>query len=108
MINDLFKKLHIKAKPEKVFTYILYAIAIVVALYSLAKILSVAAGTIRISDWVTVDSLLPYGLALLFMVPALAYSFFVNSRFINPPKCDSVDDFPHHRYQHSRGFVCCQ
>ena len=85
MINDLFKKLHIKAKPEKVFTYILYAIAIIVALYSFAKILSVAAGTIRISDWVTVDSLLPYGLALLFMVPALAYSFFVNSGI---PKSD--------------------
>ena len=85
MINDLFKKLHIKAKPEKVFTYILYAIAIVVALYSLAKILSVAAGTIRISDWVTVDSLLPYGLAILFMVPALAFSFFVNSGI---PKSD--------------------
>ena len=85
MINDLFKKLHIKAKPEKVFTYILYAIAIIVALYSFAKILSVAAGTIRISDWVTVDSLLPYGLALLFMVPALAFSFFVNSGI---PKSD--------------------
>lgn len=85
MINDLFKKLHIKAKPEKVLTYILYAIAIIAALYSLAKILSIAAGTIRVSDWVTVDSLLPYGLALLFMVPALAFSFFVNSGI---PKSD--------------------
>ena len=50
LINDLFKKLHIKAKPEKALTYILYAISIIVALFSLAQILSLASGNIRISD----------------------------------------------------------
>ena len=79
LINDLFKKLHIKAKPEKVLTYIFYAISIVVALYSLAKILSLASGDIRISDWVHLDSLIPYILSILFIIPVLAFSFFVNS-----------------------------
>lgn len=79
MINNLFKKLHIKAKPEKVLTYIFYAISIVVAFYSLTKILSLAAGTIRISDWVTIDSLLPYFTSIIYIIPALAFSFFVNS-----------------------------
>lgn len=79
MINNLFKKLHIKAKPEKVFTYIFYAISIIVAFYSLTRILSLAAGTIRISDWVTIDSLLPYMTSIIYIIPALAFSFFVNS-----------------------------
>lgn len=79
MINDLFKKLHIKAKPEKVFTYIFYAISIVIAFFCLTKLLSLAAGTIRISDWVTIDSLLPYLLSIVFLMPVLAFSFYVNS-----------------------------
>ncbi len=79
LINDLFKKLHIKAKPEKALTYILYAISIIVALFSLAQILSLASGNIRISDWVDLDSLMPYFTSILFIIPPLAFSFFVNS-----------------------------
>ena len=86
MINEIFKKLHIKAKPEKVLTYIFYALSIAVALFCLTKILSIAAGSIRISDWVSTDSLLPYGVSILFLLPVLAFSFFVNSGI---PKSDN-------------------
>ncbi len=79
MIDNLLKKLHIKAKPEKFLTYILYALSIAVALFSLAKMLSLAAGDLHISRGVTIDSLLPYLASLLFLLPALAYSFYVNS-----------------------------
>ena len=86
MINEIFKKLHIKAKPEKVLTYIFYALSIAVALFCLTKILSIAAGSIRLSDWVSTDSLLPYGVSILFLLPVLAFSFFVNSGI---PKSDN-------------------
>lgn len=86
MINEIFKKLHIKAKPEKVLTYIFYALSIAIALFCLTKILSIAAGSIRISDWVSTDSLLPYGVSILFLLPVLAFSFFVNSGI---PKSDN-------------------
>lgn len=86
MINEIFKKLHIKAKPEKVLTYIFYALSIAVALFCLTKILSITAGSIRISDWVSTDSLLPYGVSILFLLPVLAFSFFVNSGI---PKSDN-------------------
>lgn len=79
MLENLFKKLHIKAKPEKVLTYILYTISIGVAFFALTRILSLAAGRIRISDWVTVDSLIPYISSFIYLAPALAFSFFVNS-----------------------------
>lgn len=79
MINDLFKKLHIKAKPEKVLTYIFYAISIVIAIYSITRMLALAIGSARISDWVQLDSLLPYVVSLAYLAPVLAYSFFVNS-----------------------------
>ena len=86
MINEIFKKLHIKAKPEKVLTYIFYALSIAIALFCLTKILSIAAGSIRLSDWVSTDSLLPYGVSILFLLPVLAFSFFVNSGI---PKSDN-------------------
>ena len=86
MINEIFKKLHIKAKPEKVLTYIFYALSIAVALFCLTKILRITAGSIRISDWVSTDSLLPYGVSILFLLPVLAFSFFVNSGI---PKSDN-------------------
>lgn len=71
--------MHIKAKPEKVLTYIFYAISIAVALFSLTKILSLAAGDLHISEGITIDSLVPYITSLLFIMPVLAFSYFVNS-----------------------------
>ncbi len=83
MINDLFKKLHIKAKPEKVLTYIFYAISIAIALYCLTQLIGLALGSygsIRsISKHIRIDSLLPYLTSIIYIIPVLAYSFFVNS-----------------------------
>ena len=76
----LFKKLHISVKPEKILTYILYAISIVVAFFCLAKILSLAAGNIHMSDNISIDSPIPYIVSIIFIIPALAFSYYVNSR----------------------------
>ncbi|MBO5476494.1 MAG: TraM recognition domain-containing protein [Clostridia bacterium] len=79
MLEKFFKKLNIKTKPEKILTYIFYAISIVVAFFSLTRLLSLAIGSTHISDSITIDSLIPYGVALLYICPVLAFSFFVNS-----------------------------
>ena len=82
MLEKFFKKLNIKTKPEKILTYIFYAISIAVAFFSLTRILSLAISDIRISDWVTIDSLIPYGVALIYIMPVLAFSYFSNSGLV--------------------------
>ena len=83
MIESLFKKLHIKAKPEKILTYVLYGISILVALICVARLFGLAAGDIHLYSPTVQGSLferlLPYIASVLFFVPALAFSFFVNS-----------------------------
>ena len=82
MLEKFFKKLNIKTKPEKILTYIFYAISVVVAFFSLTRILSLAISDIRISDGITIDSLLPYGVALIYIMPVLAFSYFSNSGLV--------------------------
>lgn len=79
MLEKVFKKLNIKTKPEKILTYIFYFISIVVAIVTFAKMLSLLTGDLQISHGIDIDSLVPYFISLLYIVPVLAYSFFVNS-----------------------------
>ncbi len=86
MLENLLKKLNIKTKPEKILTYILYAISVAVAFFSIVKMLSLAAYDLHISAGLTLDSAVPYLATLMFLVPVLAYSFYVNSGI---PKSDN-------------------
>ncbi len=86
MLEKLLKKFNIKTKPEKVVSYILYFFCIIVALYAVASMLGLAIGNqpnnlhlLNDTAKANPDSLLPYLLSVLFMLPALAYSYFVNS-----------------------------
>lgn len=83
MLESLFKKLHIKAKPEKIISYVLYAISIAAALICVAKILGLAAGGVRLfnpaKEGGLIGRLAPYLLSVLFMIPPLAFAYFVNS-----------------------------
>ena len=64
-------------KPERLFAYIFYTISIIVALFSLVKILSVAAGDVHMGDY-KINSLVPYAASIIFIMPVLAFSFFAN------------------------------
>lgn len=79
MIEKLFKTLHIKIKPEKILTYILYAISIVVAFYSLAKILGIATGNIHLTRTLDTNPYAPYIASIVYIIPALAFSYYMNS-----------------------------
>ncbi len=79
MVEKLLKKLHIKAKPEKVLTYILYFISILVAMFCVVKTLSLVSGDIYLFSPTSKNRILPYIVSLLYLAPALAFSFYVNS-----------------------------
>ncbi|MEG2348308.1 MAG: TraM recognition domain-containing protein [Clostridia bacterium] len=74
MIENLFNKLHIKTKPDKILTYILYTTLAIVCFFAVSKILIFILGDSRLTKAVS-----PYIISLLFLIPYLAYSFFVNS-----------------------------
>ncbi len=74
LIDNIFKKLHIKTKPDKLLTYIFYAITIFLALMSVARMLRLLLGDIHVEETIS-----PYIYSIFFTMPCLAYSFFVNS-----------------------------
>lgn len=74
LIDNLFKKLHIKTKPDKVLTYIFYLVSILIMLMSISRILGFLLGNIRI-----VNDIPPYLYAIFLFFPVLGFSFFVNS-----------------------------
>ena len=76
-MENLFKKLHIKANPDKIFSFICYIITFAIVLYSIARILGFAIGNIKISN-----NIPPYLYAIFFVFPVLAYSFLVNSKMV--------------------------
>ncbi len=80
MVDNLFKKLHIKIKPNKLLTYILYTITIFLVLISLGRLLSFTVGDTHIANNIS-----PYLYSIFIIIPVLAFSFFVNSGI---PKSD--------------------
>lgn len=74
MVEQFLKRYNIKVKPEKILTYIFYILAILVAFYSIAKMLSFWVGNIRIDNNIS-----PYLYAVLLTFAPLAFSFYVNS-----------------------------
>ena len=74
LIESLFKKLHIKTNPNKVLSFLLYGISIVIALFSLSRILSLLIGDAKI-----INNTSPYLYSLYIILPVLAFSYFVNS-----------------------------
>ncbi|MDD3303713.1 MAG: TraM recognition domain-containing protein [Clostridia bacterium] len=74
MIDNLFKKLHIRMKPDKLATYLLYLITIILVLFSLSRVLGFMIGSARIQNNIS-----PYLYTLFIFAPVLAFSFFVNS-----------------------------
>lgn len=76
LIDKIFKSLHIKTKPEKILTILLYALSIIIAFYFATRMLSFWAGNIRIENNVS-----PYLYCILLAIPPLAYSYYVNSGY---------------------------
>ncbi len=74
-MEQLFKKLHIKANPNKVVCFIFYILTFIIALYTLARTLGFIVGNIKIANTIS-----PYFYAIFFTFPVLAYCFFVNSK----------------------------
>ena len=74
MVEQFLKRYNIKVKPEKILTYIFYILTILVAFYSIAKMLSFWVGNIRIDNNIS-----PYLYAVLLTFAPLAFSFYVNS-----------------------------
>ncbi len=74
MIDTLFKKLHIKTKPDKVMTYLLYTLTIIVVFMCFSRILRFIFGSSRI-----LNDISPYMYSIYLILPCLAYSFFMNS-----------------------------
>ncbi len=82
LIDSLFKKLHIKTKPDRILTYIFYALTAFVMLISISKILGLMVGNLRV-----INNIPPYLYAIFMFFPVLAFSFYVNSGI---PKDDST------------------
>ncbi|MDD2375942.1 MAG: type IV secretory system conjugative DNA transfer family protein [Clostridia bacterium] len=74
MFETILNKLHIKTKPNKLLTYLFYSITIFITLISISKILTFLVGDPRIQNIAS-----PYWYSLWFMMPVLAYSYYVNS-----------------------------
>lgn len=74
LIDNLFRKLHIKTKPNKLLTYIFYAITAILVLYSISRMLGFLVGSSRITNNIS-----PYLYTIFLLMPVLAYSFYVNS-----------------------------
>lgn len=82
MIENLFKKLHIKTNPNKIATFLFYGITAVLVFLAVSRMLSFLVGDARIENNIT-----PYVYSLFLIVPPLAFSFFVNSGI---PKSDKT------------------
>ena len=82
MIENLFKKLHIKTNPNKIATFFFYGITAVLVFFAISRTLSFLVGDARIENHIT-----PYIYSLFLIVPPLAFSFFVNSGI---PKSDKT------------------
>ena len=50
LIENLFKKLHIKIKPNKLFTYVFYTITAFLVLFTISRMLGFMIGTLRIQN----------------------------------------------------------
>lgn len=81
MIENIFKKLHIKTNPNKVLTYLLYSITGILVLFSASRILGFMIGNIK-----AINNISPYVYTIFIIIPVLAYSYYVNSGL---PKNDS-------------------
>lgn len=74
MVENLFKKLHIKTNPNKIMTILLYAITVILVFMSISRMLGFLVGDARIENKIS-----PYLYAIFLTIPPLAFSFFVNS-----------------------------
>jgi hypothetical protein len=74
LLETIFKKLHIKTKPNKFMTYVFYGITAFLVLYTISRLLGLLIG-----DPVISNNISPYTYSIWFFMPVLAYSFFVNS-----------------------------
>ena len=74
LIENLFKKLHIKTNPNKIICFLLYIISAVQVLLSISRMLSAIIGDAKI-----LNNISPYLYSIFFFIPVLAYSYFVNS-----------------------------
>lgn len=74
MLENVFKKLHIKTNPNKVISFILYAVSIVLVLFFISRTLSVLIGDAKL-----VNDISPYLYSIFFLAPVFAYCYFVNS-----------------------------
>lgn len=74
MLESIFTKLHIKAKPTKVLTYFFYTITCIICIVCIAKTLRFLFG-----DIVMPNTTSPYMFAIYFFMPVFAFSYYVNS-----------------------------
>ncbi|MEG1990229.1 MAG: TraM recognition domain-containing protein [Clostridia bacterium] len=74
MLEKVLKKLNIKTKPNKLLTYLFYTISIILVLMSAGKMLGFLIG-----DPILDNNISPYWYSICFFIPALAFSYFVNS-----------------------------
>lgn len=74
MLESIFAKLHIKTKPDKFLTYLFYILTIGVCIICLVKIIRFIFG-----DLVIQDNISPYLYSIFFILPVLAFSYYVNS-----------------------------
>ncbi len=74
MFESILKKLHIKTKPNKLLTYFFYSLTALLVLICAGKMLAFLIGDPRLSDDAS-----PYIYSIWFIIPALAYSYYVNA-----------------------------
>lgn len=74
MLETIFAKLHIKQKPNKVLTYFFYIITIIICLICISKTIRFLFGDIIMNDTTS-----PYLYSIYFLMPVLAFSYYVNS-----------------------------
>lgn len=74
MFETLLKKLNIKTKPNKLLTYIFYGITAFLVLICVGRMLGFLIGDPRLANNIT-----PYWYSIWFIMPVLAYSYYVNS-----------------------------
>ena len=74
LIETLFKKLHIKTNPNKILTYIFYAVAAILVMLTFSRLLGFLIGSPRMQNNIS-----PYLYSVFIIIPVLGFSFFVNS-----------------------------
>ncbi|MEG1008310.1 MAG: type IV secretory system conjugative DNA transfer family protein [Clostridia bacterium] len=74
MFEKILKKLHIKTKPDKIISIFLYIISVIISFIFLIKIVSYIFGDARI-----VNNISPYLFSLIFVIPVLAFCYYVNA-----------------------------